>query len=122
MSSAIAPFPGGWLLEAGSWRAIFLINVPVAAVTAWTTRRHVPESRDTSLSGRADWRGALAGVAALATTTYAIIVLPGGGVTSPRFAAAAVLAVRIGPHAGYWTAVCPVAVLFGLGLAALLPP
>ena len=48
VSAAIAPFLGGWLLEAGSWRAIFLINVPVAAVTAWTTRRHVPESRDTS--------------------------------------------------------------------------
>jgi hypothetical protein len=32
------------------------------------------------------------------------------------------LAVRIGAHAGYWTAVGPVAVLFGLGLAALLPP
>jgi EmrB/QacA subfamily drug resistance transporter len=232
VSAAIAPFLGGWLLEAGSWRAIFLINVPVAAVTAWTTRRHVPESRDTSLSGSADWPGALAGAAALATTTYAIIVLPGGGVTSPRFAAAAVLAVassatfavterrrshpmlpptifqpaqfraanavtfvvngalggfafvfipaleiiagyspvvagsalvpvtvvtlllsgasgrlaqrigprpplvagcllctvasmlavRIGPHADYWTAVLPVAVLFGLGLAALLPP
>src|SRR5260221_6052758 len=37
-------------------------------------------------------------------------------------AVASMLAVRIGPHAGYWTAVCPVAVLFGLGLAALLPP
>jgi MFS family permease len=35
---------------------------------------------------------------------------------------ASVLAVRIGPHASYWTAVLPVAVLFGLGLAALLPP
>ena len=35
---------------------------------------------------------------------------------------ASLLAVRIGPHAGYWTAVCPVAMLFGLGLAALLPP
>src|SRR6266566_4006151 len=35
---------------------------------------------------------------------------------------ASVLAVRIGPHAGYWTVVLPVAVLFGLGLAALLPP
>jgi EmrB/QacA subfamily drug resistance transporter len=93
VSAAVAPFVGGWLLEAGSWRAIFLINVPVAAVTAWATRRHVPESRDTSVSGRADWPGALAGVAALATTTYAIIVLPGAGVTSPRFAAAAVLAV-----------------------------
>jgi EmrB/QacA subfamily drug resistance transporter len=93
VSAAIAPFLGGWLLQAGSWRPIFLINVPVAAVVAWTTQRHVPESKDTSLSGSADWPGALAGVAALATTTYAIIVLPGGGVRSPPFAAAAVLAV-----------------------------
>jgi EmrB/QacA subfamily drug resistance transporter len=232
VSSAIAPFVGGWLLEAGSWRWIFLINVPVAAVVAWTTRRHVPESRDTSVSGRADWPGALACVVALATTTYAIIILPGGGLRSPMFAAAAVLAllssaafvvterrgshpmlppaifrpaqfraanavtfvvngalggfafvfipaleiiagyspvvagsalvpvtlvtlllsgasgqlaqrigprpqlvagcllcavasmlaVRIGPHAGYWTAVFPVALLFGLGLASLIPP
>jgi EmrB/QacA subfamily drug resistance transporter len=93
VSSAIAPFLGGWLLEAGSWRWIFVINVPVAAVTAWTTRRHVPESRDTSASGSADWPGALAGVAALAAITYAIIVLPGRGVRSPEFAAAAVLAL-----------------------------
>ena len=93
VSAAIAPFVGGWLLEAGSWRWIFLINVPVAAVTAWATLRHVPESRDTSQSGSADWTGALAGVAALAAITYAIIVLPGAGVTSPGFAAAAVVAV-----------------------------
>jgi hypothetical protein len=32
------------------------------------------------------------------------------------------LAVRIGSRAGYWTAVFPVAVPFGLGLASLLPP
>jgi hypothetical protein len=62
-------------------------------VVAWTTRRHVPESRDTSVSGRADWPGALACVAALASATYAIIVLPGGGVRSPEFAAATVLAL-----------------------------
>ena len=37
-------------------------------------------------------------------------------------AMASMLAVRIGPHAGYWTAVLPLAVLFSLGLAALLPP
>jgi MFS family permease len=202
VSAAIAPFLGGWLLQAGSWRPIFLINVPVAAAVAWATRRHVPESRDTSASGRADWPGALAGVAALAAITYAIIVLPDAGVRSPQFAAAAVLAVvssaafavngalggfafvfipaleiiagyspvvagsalvpvtvvtmllsgpsgrlaqrigprpqivagclvcavastlavRIGSHAGYWTAVFPVAVLFGLGLASLIPP
>ncbi len=232
VSAAIAPFLGGWLLEAGSWRWIFLINVPVAAAVAWTTWRHVPESRGTSLSGGTDWRGALSGVAALATITYAILVLPGAGVRSPGFAAAALLAVassatftiterrashpmlppaifrsaqfraanavtfvvngalggfafvfipameiiagyspvlagsalvpvtvvtlllsgasgrlaarigprpplvagcllcmvasmlavRIGPRAGYWTAVFPLAMLFGLGLASLLPP
>src|SRR6202161_4523218 len=86
VSAAIAPFVGGWLLEAGSWRLIFLINVPGAAVTGWTTARHVPDSRDTSLSGSADWPGALAGAGALAAITYAIIVLPGAGATSPQFA------------------------------------
>jgi hypothetical protein len=35
---------------------------------------------------------------------------------------ASMLAVRIGPHADYWTAVLPVALLFGLGLASLIPP
>src|SRR6201984_1741691 len=93
VSAAIAPFLGGWLLEAGSWRWIFLINVPVAAAVAWATRHHVPESRDTSTSGRFDWFGALAAIAALAAITYAIIVLPSAGVTSPEFAAAVMLAV-----------------------------
>jgi EmrB/QacA subfamily drug resistance transporter len=93
VSAAIAPFLGGWLLQAGSWRPIFLINIPVAAVAAWATRRHVPESRDPSASGRPDWPGALAGAAALAAITYAIIVAPGGGVRSPGFVATAVLAV-----------------------------
>ena len=35
---------------------------------------------------------------------------------------ASLLAVRIGPDASYWTAVLPVAVLFGFGLASLIPP
>jgi len=93
VSAAIAPFLGGWLLQAGGWRPVFLINVPVAAATGWITRRHVPESRDTAASGNPDWPGALAGAAALAAMTYAIIVVPGAGVASPGFAAAAALAV-----------------------------
>jgi hypothetical protein len=46
-----------------------------------------------SLSGGADWRGALAGVVALAAITYAIIVLPAAGVISPRIGAAVIVAV-----------------------------
>ncbi|HMD93615.1 MAG TPA: MFS transporter [Trebonia sp.] len=37
-------------------------------------------------------------------------------------AVASMLAVRIGSHAAYWTVVFPVAFLFGLGLASLMPP
>jgi EmrB/QacA subfamily drug resistance transporter len=96
VSAAVAPFVGGWLLEAGGWRPIFLINVPIAATVAWITQRHVPESRDPSPAGRADWSGALAGAISLAAITYAIIILPGAGVTSPEFTAAAVLAVASG--------------------------
>jgi EmrB/QacA subfamily drug resistance transporter len=44
VASAIGPFTGGWLIDAVSWRLVFLVNVPLAAVTIWITVRHVPES------------------------------------------------------------------------------
>ena len=32
---AIGPVVGGWLIDLGNWRAIFLINVPLAAAVRW---------------------------------------------------------------------------------------
>jgi len=46
IAGAVGPFLGGWLIEVGSWRSIFLINVPLAAVVVAVSLRHVPESRD----------------------------------------------------------------------------
>jgi EmrB/QacA subfamily drug resistance transporter len=46
VASAVGPFIGGWLITAASWRWVFLINVPLAAVAVVTTLRHVPETRD----------------------------------------------------------------------------
>jgi MFS family permease len=37
---------GGYLVQAVSWRAIFLINLPLGIIVAWLALRHVPESRD----------------------------------------------------------------------------
>lgn len=73
VSGALAPFVGGWLLSLGTWRWIFVINVPLAAVVVMIAMRHVPESRDPSATGRLDWRGALATVVFLGAATFALI-------------------------------------------------
>ena len=43
---AAGPLIGGYLISAASWRWIFFINVPIAAVVVALGARHVPESRD----------------------------------------------------------------------------
>lgn len=63
-TTIVGPFIGGMLVDTLSWRAAFLINVPLVAVALYATLAHVRESRDESSSGRFDWLGAL--VAALA--------------------------------------------------------
>jgi EmrB/QacA subfamily drug resistance transporter len=42
---SIAPALGGWLIDAFSWRAVFLMNLPLAAVALAIVMTKVPESR-----------------------------------------------------------------------------
>ena len=63
LTTALSPVLGGWLVDAWSWRLIFLVNVPIAAAALILSRR-VPESRDES-DAPVDWRGALLAVAGL---------------------------------------------------------
>ena len=53
----VGPLLGGFLVQSVSWRAAFLINVPLILVALWATLR-VPESRDSESGGRFDWLGA----------------------------------------------------------------
>ncbi|CAN5550418.1 N/A [soil metagenome] len=46
MTAALGPVLGGFLVENVSWRAAFLINVPLAAIVLFIAIKHVPESRD----------------------------------------------------------------------------
>src|SRR3989440_1372541 len=72
VSTAIGPFVGGWLIDALSWRWIFFLNVPVAAVAVACAARYAPESRGTPVE-RFDLLGALLAAAGLGGTTYALI-------------------------------------------------
>ena len=56
-TSIVGPLLGGFLVQAVSWRAAFLINVPLVAIALWATRT-VPESRDADARGEFDWLGA----------------------------------------------------------------
>ncbi|MGY1814393.1 MFS transporter [Blastococcus sp. SYSU D00820] len=68
------PFLGGLLVDAVSWRLVFLLNVPVALAVLAVAGRHVPESRDPDRSGRFDVPGAVLGAVALGALTQALIV------------------------------------------------
>lgn len=57
-TTILGPFVGGLLVDTVSWRAAFLINVPLVLVAFWAVRTHVRESRDESASGEFDWLGA----------------------------------------------------------------
>jgi EmrB/QacA subfamily drug resistance transporter len=78
LTSAIGPVLGGWLVDAVSWRAIFLINVPLAVAAAGLAFDFTPESRDPEAKGL-DWKGALAAVLGLAALTWGLSALPAHG-------------------------------------------
>ena len=79
VASALGPLLGGWLIGAISWRAIFLINLPLGAFVVWAAARFVPESHDPNATGKLDYSGAVLAAVGLGGTTYALIEAPEGG-------------------------------------------
>ncbi|MEU4164341.1 DHA2 family efflux MFS transporter permease subunit [Actinoplanes sp. NPDC026670] len=83
IGGALGPFLGGWLVQSGSWRLIFLINVPIAAIVLWVAARHVPESRNPSAARSLDVAGLLTGAAGLGGLTYGFTAWPEHGPGHP---------------------------------------
>ena len=72
VAGAVGPFAGGFLVE-WNWRAVFLVNVPLAAVVVLVAVRHVPESRDPTAFRRPDVFGSVLAAAGLGLLTYGLI-------------------------------------------------
>jgi EmrB/QacA subfamily drug resistance transporter len=73
ITAAIGPVLGGWLVEHLSWRWVFFINLPLAAIVAAVTLWRVPESRNEMASPRLDWQGAVLATGGLGAITFALI-------------------------------------------------
>jgi EmrB/QacA subfamily drug resistance transporter len=97
VAAAAGPLIGGYLIAAASWRFVFFINLPLAAVVVVMTARHVPETRDESTAGRVDVLGAALAVLFLAGLTYGLIEGPSRGWTSTLVMGGLILAAITGP-------------------------
>jgi EmrB/QacA subfamily drug resistance transporter len=98
IAGAIGPFVGGWLIGAGSWRLIFLLNVPLAVAVVAVAFRHVPETRDPSVAPGIDLAGAVLTAVGLAGVTWALIE---AGERGPTIGALSAGAVGLTSFAGF---------------------
>ena len=97
VAAAAGPLVGGYLLAVASWRWVFFINLPLAAVVLAVTARHVPETSDPTNTGRVDAPGAALAVLFLAGLTYGLIEAAARGWASPAVVAGLALATVTAP-------------------------
>jgi EmrB/QacA subfamily drug resistance transporter len=94
MTAAAGPLLGGWLVQVASWRWVFIINLPLAALVLFALGR-VAESRDVDEPPGLDFGGAALATLGLGGLVYGLIRLQGVALDVP----------------GLWCAACGLGVL-----------
>jgi MFS transporter, DHA2 family, methylenomycin A resistance protein len=89
---AAGPLVGGVLTDTFGWRAIFLVNIPVAAISIAITTRSARETNRKTGQG-IDLPGQLAAIVTLAALTYGLIQAGESGWDAPLVLAAFVIFV-----------------------------
>src|SRR3989442_14419528 len=72
-TTILGPVVGGFLVDSISWRAAFLINVPLILIALWATYQHVLESRDEQATGAFDWIGSIIVALAVGGLAFGVI-------------------------------------------------
>jgi EmrB/QacA subfamily drug resistance transporter len=91
-AAALGPVLGGWMIDTIGWRAIFLLNLPLAAGAIALAAFFVHERKPDAQSARLDFPGALLASLALGALTWGLTV--GSGRTG--WSALALAAVAMG--------------------------
>ncbi|MFF4527559.1 MFS transporter [Streptomyces bluensis] len=103
---ATGPLVGGFVLDHFWWGAIFMINLPVAALGVVAVAALVPESKDPR-GDRPDLLGALLSTIGMGSLVFAIISGPEHGWTSGRVLATAGVAAVVLAGFAYWESRIP---------------
>ncbi len=72
ITAALGPLLGGWLIENYSWRLIFFINLPIAAIVLYSTTK-ISESRNEDQTQKLDWVGATLVTLGLGAIVYGLV-------------------------------------------------
>jgi EmrB/QacA subfamily drug resistance transporter len=86
-AAGIGPVLGGWLVQAGSWRWVFWLNLPIGAATLAITWRRIPESR-APVNRRLDLLGACLATLGLGGVVFGLLEGPRWGLGHPLIVAA----------------------------------
>jgi EmrB/QacA subfamily drug resistance transporter len=92
LGTTVGPYVGGWLVDRGSWRYVFLLNIPLIR-GGLLALRHVPESGGGRGRAGLDFRGALLAVAGLGGVIYALTAGPDSGWLSAPVLISAVIGI-----------------------------
>jgi MFS transporter, DHA2 family, methylenomycin A resistance protein len=82
VGAASGPILGGVLVAVASWRAVFIVNVPVGLVAMWLSSRHLPAAGE-RFDGGFDPPGQVLGVVTLTLLTLGLIEGGSAGWASP---------------------------------------
>lgn len=86
IGAAAGPLVGGWLIDVSSWRWIFFLNVPLAAVAVGIMLKHVKELTLKQGASPIDYVGALLVTLGLGGGVYALLQSSESGWSDPLVA------------------------------------
>jgi len=89
LAGALGPVVGGWIVDTIGWRAIFLLNLPIAAGAGFLSWRYLDERKESQSATPLDAAGAGLATAALGLLTWSLTKASesGGGHAWPWAAA-----------------------------------